>query len=473
MPINLSALNMFRSATNWDNKGVANLDHKYAVLNDHVYGGWLSSIGRDDDEKEANNKVRAELLRSLGLAFKLKGMSEDGDGRLRFSTGFMDRLGQLLGKSLKRGDFGIDNDGYVASGCPLTARRIKFIIAKTEAVAAREAAASGEAVRTILPNGGVRKEGVYGQYAEKLATIRQETRQAERHVRAFFNRVGIILDYIYNELDIEREKPEDRDPSALRYHESIADDYESGRADENEPGVFEYYDTKEDKFKSFRDGKDFFRFYLAQRLGGVPIHPERSAFVPGKSHSIEPLKRYIVNNARFFVTKAIDNYFAAKEAGKLDVYFNFLWNPGACLEDQCVELTEFEANNLVQGGDDLSEKEKTDLRLIAEGRPLDLPPNAVDLFTSDVFIEIEGEEWFDSAKGWTKEVSDAAKAALRGKKCIMQDFSAEHELGQKVPEFKDADHLPIVNELTDELIDEIGPKAFREYFRVDPRGAKA
>lgn len=126
MPINLSALNMFRSATDWNNKGVANLDHKYAVLNDHVYGGWLSSIGRDDDEKEANNKVRAEL-------------------------------------------------------------------------------------------------------------------------------------------DIEREKPEDRDPSALRYHESIADDYESGRADENEPGVFEYYDTKEDKFKSFRDGKDFFRFYLAEQ----------------------------------------------------------------------------------------------------------------------------------------------------------------------------------------------------------------
>ena len=158
MPINLSALNMFRSATNWDNKGVANLDHKYAVLNDHVYGGWLSSIGRDDDEKEANNKVRAELLRSLGLAFKLKGMSEDGDGRLRFSTGFMDRLGQLLGKSLKRGDFGIDNDGYVASGCPLTARRIKFILAKTEAVAAREAAASGEAVRTILPNAASAKK---------------------------------------------------------------------------------------------------------------------------------------------------------------------------------------------------------------------------------------------------------------------------------------------------------------------------
>jgi len=75
MSMNLSALNMFRSALDWNNKGVANLDHKYAVLNDHEYGGWLSSIGRNDDEKEDNNRVRAELLRALGLAFKLKGIS--------------------------------------------------------------------------------------------------------------------------------------------------------------------------------------------------------------------------------------------------------------------------------------------------------------------------------------------------------------------------------------------------------------
>jgi hypothetical protein len=136
-------------------------------------------------------------------------------------------------------------------------------------------------------------------------------------------------------------------------------------------------------------------------------------------------------------------------------------------------LTEFEEMNIIKVDDDLSEKEKTNLRLIAQGLPLDLPPNAVDLFSNDVFIEIEGEDWFDPAKGWTKEVSDAAKAALRGKKCIMQDFAAEHELGQKVPEFKDADQLPIVNELTDKLIDEIGPKAFREYFRVEPGAVKA
>lgn len=464
MAMNLSALNMFRSAVNWTDEGVANLDNRYAVLKDHEYGGMLSAIGRSDNEKKANNRVRAELLRSLGIAFKLKGVREDSSGELRFTTAFMDRLGQLLGRDLKRDDFGVKSDGRVASGCPLTARRIKAILAKAEAVAAREAATTGEAVRTFLPNGGVRKEGVYGPYAEKLAAIQQETMQADRRVRVFFNYVGVMLDYIYNELDIERENPDDPDPSALRYDQSVAHEFESGNVDDMLPGIFEYYDAKEDKFKPFGKGQNF-EFYLFRRLGGNVLHPDRCSFVAGQSHSIEPLKQYIVNTVRFLVTKAIDNYFAAKEAGKLDLYFEFLNDPGACIEDQCLHLTEFEEENLVEG-DYLSEKEKTDLRLVAAGRPLDLPPSAVDLFSNDVFIEIEGEDWFDPAKGWTQEVSDAAKAALRGKKCIMQDFDADHELGQKVPELKDVDKLPVVEELDDKLIDEIGPKVFREYFRI-------
>lgn len=42
----------------------------------------------------------------------------------------MDRLEQLLGKELKRSDFGIGADGTVSSGKPLTARRIKAILNK-------------------------------------------------------------------------------------------------------------------------------------------------------------------------------------------------------------------------------------------------------------------------------------------------------------------------------------------------------
>jgi hypothetical protein len=41
---------MFRSAVYWTDNGVANLDRRYAVLNDHEYGGRLSAIGRSNDE---------------------------------------------------------------------------------------------------------------------------------------------------------------------------------------------------------------------------------------------------------------------------------------------------------------------------------------------------------------------------------------------------------------------------------------
>ena len=47
----------------------------------------------------------------------------------------------------------------------------------------------------------------------------------------------------------------------------------------------------------------------------------------------------------------------------------------------------------------------------------------------------------------------------------MQDFDAPHKLGAKVPELVDENGLPVVKELTDELIDELGPKVLREYFR--------
>ena len=68
-------------------------------------------------------------------------------------------------------------------------------------------------------------------------------------------------------------------------------------------------------------------------------------------------------------------------------------------------------------------------------------------------------------KGWNKELADAVKAELRGKKCVMQDFDAPHKLGTKVPDVLGENGLPVVKVLTDELIDELGPKVLREYFR--------
>ena len=41
-----------------------------------------------------------------------------------------------------------------------------------------------------------------------------------------------------------------------------------------------------------------------------------------------------------------------------------------------------------------------------------------------------------------------------------------HELGAKVPELVGENGLPVVKVLTDDLIDELGPKILKEYFRT-------
>ncbi len=95
-----------------------------------TYKGALGALRRSDDEKANNNAVRTELLKSLGQAFHIEGMVERGDGKVTFNKAFMDRLGKLFGADLKQEDFGISADGSVASGRPLTKRRITAILHK-------------------------------------------------------------------------------------------------------------------------------------------------------------------------------------------------------------------------------------------------------------------------------------------------------------------------------------------------------
>ena len=77
--------------------------------------------------KERNNAVRTELLKALGQAFSIDGVTER-DGKTRFSAQFMNRLEEILGPdAFKRGDFGL-KDGAVDSGKPLTQRRITAIV---------------------------------------------------------------------------------------------------------------------------------------------------------------------------------------------------------------------------------------------------------------------------------------------------------------------------------------------------------
>ena len=115
------ALKRFENVNFGNENTIANLEGSGLKAS----GTWsrFSAIGRQDPEKAENNKARTELLKSLGNAFGLQGMSEK-NGKVTFTKGFMDSLEKILGRDVfKRSDFGISGaGGEVSSGRPLTQR---------------------------------------------------------------------------------------------------------------------------------------------------------------------------------------------------------------------------------------------------------------------------------------------------------------------------------------------------------------
>ena len=262
--INLAALNMFTPAKDWTADSVANLDGKDAIKKVGEYGGAFSALSRTSIEKAANNEMRTELLKSLANAFNMQVVT-DNDGKARFDRAFLRNLERKIGAEFKRDDFKLDADGYVCSGRPLTARRIKAIISKVtlaalnpgskdssispgraaamksssemdaesevggspatsvksgksgktdKSVGAGETASAGKSgpVKTQF---GLRKE-IYNPYFDKLDVIKGKIRKAPEHVQKFYARIGTSLDYLANQLDTERLEEGADDSSALR-----------------------------------------------------------------------------------------------------------------------------------------------------------------------------------------------------------------------------------------------------------------
>ena len=130
MSFNISALNTFRNVNLGGDNAIANLDGEGGIKKNKELGNFIGRMFRLPSTKANNNAVRAELLRSLGQAFGLGGVSKR-DGKLHFSADFMARLESILGRDvLKTGDFEIGADGSVTSGKPLTQRRITAIVNK-------------------------------------------------------------------------------------------------------------------------------------------------------------------------------------------------------------------------------------------------------------------------------------------------------------------------------------------------------
>lgn len=129
--INYDAVNAFRLKFTDANAIVTKGENGFK--SDTTYTGPLSALKRTTEVKSENNAARTELLCTLGEAFGLTDeIKTNNDGKTTFSETFMDQLEKALGKDFKRADFGINANGEVASGKPLTQRRIAAIIDKVD-----------------------------------------------------------------------------------------------------------------------------------------------------------------------------------------------------------------------------------------------------------------------------------------------------------------------------------------------------
>ena len=121
---NPQALNAFAKFNVGNNNAIANLGEGGNLVQKDALGFMRFRL---PSTKERNNAVRTELLKALGQAFSIDGVTER-DGKTRFSAQFMNRLEEILGPEVfKREDFGLEG-GEVASGKPLTQRRITAIV---------------------------------------------------------------------------------------------------------------------------------------------------------------------------------------------------------------------------------------------------------------------------------------------------------------------------------------------------------
>ena len=125
------ALDVFRNAQFGNANAIANINKANggSLVQKGKLGGPIAKMFRSSATESRNNAVRTELLKALAKTFRLEGDIVDEFGCTNFSPEFMDKLSKLLGPAFKREDFEIDRrTGKVASGKPLTARRITAIL---------------------------------------------------------------------------------------------------------------------------------------------------------------------------------------------------------------------------------------------------------------------------------------------------------------------------------------------------------
>ena len=322
MEINTTHLAMFRDVKLEGENAIANVgtDGKSVVQNKKL-GSLISRLFRSKTEESLNNAARTALLKSLGQAFGLSGMTESG-GTTKFSADFMKKLEGILGRDvLKTGDFKISSDGTVSSGKPLTKRRIDAIINKA-----------------VLVSPGAYN---YADYKAKLDYVRTRLdampatmdKSDVEGAKKKFNLAEKMMDFVKDEIPglVVANDPDD----IFDYDPTI-----------DAPLMFkmrtEGGGTRNAALNSF----SAINSYVGERIG-APFHLQENIlnkFNARLSDVKDPKKQipeYFKNVMTAYATTIIDLFIECEKLGKLDKFIGVLNEKVICAEARTSSLIEF------------------------------------------------------------------------------------------------------------------------------------
>ena len=293
---------------------------------------------RSSETKAANNEVRTALLRSLGEAFGLEGMTVGNDGKTRFSQAFMDQLEKLLGADFKRADFGVGRDGVVSSGKPLTERRISAIV-----------------VRALVVGKGPFDVSAYRTKVDAMERKAVEAKVSADDLKAIHRRVlrlGKILDFFKNGgLDALVEVNDFYDPE----YDPDSDPNYDPRHDEMRcyPYVFHKGDTLVPLKNKDELGLFIQKKYADDVNGNFILHFDNIKAtamnrVPQDSDSeanfLELARTYIHSQLQTFVKASVDMFYDTLGTKVGHDLAKEVFNTNAiCVEAQTMETVDFQA----------------------------------------------------------------------------------------------------------------------------------
>ena len=328
MEINTTKLTMFRDLKLGSNNAIANVgtDGKSVVQNKEL-GNIFGRMFRSKTEKSLNNAARTALLKSLGQAFGLSGMTESG-GTTKFSADFMKKLESILGSDvLKTGDFKISSNGTVSSGKPLTKRRIDAIINKA-----------------VLVSPGAYN---YADYKIKLDYVRTRLNTMPATVdksdidgaKKKFDLAEKMMNFVKDEIP-DLIVPNDPD-DIFDYDPTI-----------DTPLMFKMRTEGGGTRKAALGSFSSINSYVGERIG-APFHLQENIlgdkFNPRLSDVEDPKKQipeYYTNVMTAYATTIIDLFIECEKLGKLDKFIKALNDYSICTEAKTSALIEFRLNEI-------------------------------------------------------------------------------------------------------------------------------